>query len=210
MDIVLADDHNLVREGLKPFLERLGDSVTVIEASDVDGALAGAANAQDLRLVILDLMMPGMNGFAGLEAMHRAAPGVPVVILSGHLTRSDVLAAIAAGAAGYIPKTISGTALVSALRLVLAGERYLPSAVLAGAEEAEAAAPAPSAFRSLSDREREVLGHLVNGMTNKEIARQLSLQEITVKVHVRNIYRKIGAANRAQAVKIAMESGLAL
>ena len=210
MDIVLADDHNLVREGLKPFLERLGESVSVIEAADVAGALAGIAGARDLRLIVLDLMMPGMDGFAGLDAVRQAAPGVPVVILSGHVTRSDVLAAIAAGAAGYIPKTISGTALVSALRLVLAGERYLPSAVLAGTDEEEAEADAPSVFAALSEREREVLRHLMNGMTNKEIARQLSLQEITVKVHVRNIYRKIGATNRAQAVKIAMESGFPL
>lgn len=206
MDILLADDHNLVREGLKPFLEKLADDARVVEASDMDEALSAASAADDLGLVILDLMMPGMDGLAGLERMRERHPGVPVVILSGHVNRADVLAAIDAGAQGYIPKTVSGAALVSALRLVLDGERYLPSVVLAEGDDAAVDA-APSVFASLSPRESEVLGHLVEGLTNKEIARKLDLQEITVKVHVRNVYRKIGAANRAQAVKIALESG---
>lgn len=209
MDILLADDHNLVREGLKPFLEKLVDSAQVIEAADMESALAAAEQADDLGLIILDLMMPGMNGLRGLERVRRDFPDVPVVILSGHIDRADVLAAIDAGAAGYIPKTVSGAALVSALRLVLDGERYLPSVVLDNADDS-AAKTAPSIFAGLSPREREVLAHLTNGLTNKEIARQLDLQEITVKVHVRNVYRKIGAGNRAQAVKIAMESGFSL
>lgn len=206
MHILLADDHNLVREGLKPFLERLADDVTVIEAADIEGALTAGRAAPTVDLAILDLMMPGMNGFAGLGAVKGAFPDIPVVILSGHITRSDVLAAIDAGAAGFIPKTISGSALVSALRLVLDGERYLPSAVLAAGGE-EDAPPQGSILATLSAREKQVLNLLVEGQTNKEIARVLEIQEITVKVHVRNVYRKIGAANRAQAVKIAMESG---
>lgn len=206
MDILLADDHNLVREGLKPFLERLGDDITVIEAADMAGAEIAANDAKNLGLIILDLMMPGMDGVSGLKRMHAAYPDIPVVILTGHVARADVLAAIDAGASGYIPKTISGTALVSALRLVLDGERYLPSVVLMP-EEPSPAAKQEIVFGSLSPREREVLGHLVEGETNKEIARKLTLQEITVKVHVRNVYRKIGAGNRAQAVKIALQAG---
>jgi DNA-binding NarL/FixJ family response regulator len=207
MDILLADDHNLVREGLKPFLERLADDVTVIEAATLDEALDAARLAPSLGLIILDLMMPGMDGLAGLKTIQAEFPDIPTVILSGHVSRADVMAAVDAGAAGYIPKTISGTALISALRLVLDGDTYLPTAVLNDNGPAQAPAESASVFESLSAREREVLGHLVEGQTNKEIARALDLQEITVKVHVRNVYRKIGAANRAQAVKIALESG---
>jgi len=206
MNILLADDHNLVREGLKPFLEKLDDHVSVFEAADIDGALKSGETAASLDLIILDLMMPGMNGYGGLKIIREAFPGVPTVILSGHVTRSDVLAAIDAGAEGFIPKTISGSALVSALRLVLDGERYLPSAILAAEEDVQTPT-LTEPFHNLSPREQEVLHLLVDGQTNKEIARALDIREITVKVHVRNVYRKIGASNRAQAVKISLESG---
>ena len=150
--------------------------------------------------------MPGMNGLQGVEIMHRLHPAVPVVILSGHVEREEVLAAVRAGAAGYIPKTISGMALTNALRLVLAGESYLPPSILLdnGSDEPK---KKTTPLSSLSVREREILGYLIEGQTNKEIARRLDLQEITIKIHLRNVYRKIGAVNRAQAVRIAMSSG---
>jgi DNA-binding NarL/FixJ family response regulator len=131
---------------------------------------------------------------------------VPVVILSGHVERENVLAAVRAGVAGYIPKTISGAALINALRLVLEGETYLPSSILVDSAASDRKIP-PSPLSTLSAREREILGYLIEGLTNKEIARLLDLQEITIKIHLRNVYRKIGAVNRAQAVRIAMTAG---
>jgi len=147
-----------------------------------------------------------MNGLQGVEVMRRLHPTVPVVILSGHVEREEVLAAVRAGAAGYIPKTISGSALTNALRLVLAGESYLPPSILLDSSAGDRKPPA-SPLSTLSVREREILGYLIEGQTNKEIARRLDLQEITIKIHLRNVYRKIGAVNRAQAVRIAMTSG---
>ncbi|PKU26530.1 response regulator transcription factor [Telmatospirillum siberiense] len=206
MHILVADDHNLIRDGLKPFLYELDHEATILDAANFDDAFAMANASESLDLVLLDLKMPGMNGLQGVERMRRAHPNVPVVILSGHVERDEVLAAVKAGAAGYIPKTISGTALINALKLVLEGESYLPSSILLDNTPIERKIPT-SPLATLSAREREILGYLIEGMTNKEIARRLDLQEITIKIHLRNVYRKIGAINRAQAVRIAMTSG---
>lgn len=206
MQILVADDHNLVRDGLKPFLYELDPDADILDAANFDDALTAAKASDNLGLVLLDLKMPGMNGLSGVEIMRRTRPGVPVVILSGHVERDEVLAAVRAGANGYIPKTISGTALINALRLVLAGESYLPTSILVEGGNGDRKTPA-SPLSSLSAREREILGYLIEGQTNKEIARRLDLQEITIKIHLRNVYRKIGAVNRAQAVRIAMSAG---
>ncbi len=217
MQILVADDHKLVRDGLKPFLLELGTDVEVLDAANMDEALSVVGDARRLGLVLLDLMMPGMDGLKGLEALKAKCPDVPVVIVSGFSSRDHVVAAVQAGAAGFIPKTVSGTAMVNALRLVLSGEKYLPSSTFF--EEAGSGSPSlpvtvrpagvPAPFDKLSRREAEILALLVEGRTNKEIAIALDLQEITIKVHLRNVYRKIGAANRAQAVRISMSSGWA-
>ena len=213
MQILVADDHKLVRDGLKPFLDQLEPGAEILDAATLGEAMAAAEKASSLGLVLLDLMMPGMDGLKGLEQLKARCPGVPVVIVSGYSTRDHVMAAVQSGAAGFIPKTIAGSAMVNALRLVLSGETYLPSSSFF--EEASGLAPMPPTMRSgtpppfdkLSRREAEILALLVEGRTNKEIAIVLSLQEITIKVHLRNVYRKIGAANRAQAVRIALQSG---
>jgi len=206
MQILVADDHNLVRDGLKPFLHELAPDATILDAANFDEALAHAKVSDGLGLVLLDLKMPGMNGLQGVEIMRRTVPGIPVVILSGHVERDEVLAAVRAGVGGYIPKTISGSALINALRLVMAGESYLPPSILLDNSSSERKIPA-SPLATLSAREREILGYLIEGQTNKEIARRLDLQEITIKIHLRTVYRKIGAVNRAQAVRIALSNG---
>jgi two-component system nitrate/nitrite response regulator NarL len=216
MQILVADDHKLVRDGLKPFLHELDPTAEILDAATLDEALAALAGADRLGLVLLDLMMPGMDGLKGIEVVKSKCPDIPVVVVSGFSSRDHVVAAVQAGAAGFIPKTVSGTAMVNALRLVLSGEKYLPSSTffdaVGGGSMASSAsltkpAGVPPPFDKLSKREAEILLLLVEGRTNKEIAIALDLQEITIKVHLRNVYRKIGAANRAQAVRIAMSSG---
>ncbi|MGE5505108.1 MAG: response regulator [Actinomycetota bacterium] len=216
MQILVADDHKLVRDGLRPFLQELDPGVEVLDASTLDEAVDAAAKANNLGLVLLDLMMPGMDGLKGLDTLRAKLPDVPIVIVSGYSSRDHVVAAVQAGAAGFIPKTVSGTAMVNALRLVLSGEKYLPSSTFFDDPNAQSMSMGmgaikpqgvPPPFDRLSKREAEILGLLVEGRTNKEIAIALDLQEITIKVHLRNVYRKIGAANRAQAVRIAMQSG---
>jgi DNA-binding NarL/FixJ family response regulator len=211
MRLLLADDHTLVRQGLMPFFKALDPDVTVIEASCFDTALEAARTQGPMDLILLDLRMPGMHGTRGIDTMIAAFPKTPVVILSGSIESSDVVGAIDHGAAGYLPKTLSSTAMINALRLVLSGERYFPSFAF---NAPRPIVPAPAAqfadgnpLAALEDRERTILGMVVNGSTNKEIARALDLQEVTIKVQTRNIYRKLNAANRSQAVRIAMENG---
>lgn len=219
MNIILADDHALVRDGLRPFLEELADDVTVIEAETFEHALRAGQTANDLKLIILDLGMPGMNGLSGVRQMMENHPTIPVVILSGTHDQGAILKAFNLGISGFIPKSAGSEVMMSALQLVMAGERYIPSQILVGAAIGETTQTMPAAehlhqattssnaarFEKLSKRELHVLELLVGGMTNKEIARAIDLQEATIKIHVKNIYRKIGVSNRAQAVRMAIQ-----
>lgn len=214
MNILLADDHDLVRDGIVSFLKTAAPDITVSQAKDFAESLAIVDSDTNIDLTILDLNMPGMNGLSGLTVMRQKFPDVPVVILSGSVKRSDVLNALEHGASGYLPKTLSGKSLINALRLVLSGEKYIPSALLEddggsirpGEIDLDGLAP-DNPLRQLTNREREVLALLTKGLSNKEIAKQLSVREITVKVHLTGIFKKLGAANRTQAVKIAMQLG---
>ena len=207
MRILLADDHVLVRDALKSYIERLADDAAVIVASSFPEAFALAERDTALDLVILDLRMPGMNGLEGLTRMRGLRPSTPVVIISGLARPQDITDAMAAGAAGFFPKTLTGAALVSAVRLVLAGERFVPSTDHAGNGADGEARVEDEATSSLTTRERQVLDLLTKGMSNKEIARQLELQEVTIKLHVRGICRKLGAKNRTQAALRAVAIG---
>ncbi len=214
MLILVADDHKLVRDGLRPFLLELDPTAEILDAATLGEAIDQIDSTPGIGLVLLDLMMPGMDGLGGLHQIKTRIPDTPVVIVSGYSTRDHVVAAVQAGAAGFIPKTVSGATMVNALRLVLSGEKYLPSSSFfedpanqSALSPAAKPQGAPPPFDRLSRREAEILAQLVEGRTNKEIAIALSLQEITIKVHLRNVYRKISAANRAQAVRIALQSG---
>ncbi|HCK18391.1 MAG TPA: DNA-binding response regulator [Thalassospira sp.] len=214
MNILLADDHDLVRDGITSFLKLAAPEVEVAQAKDFAEALSVVDGEGNVDLTILDLNMPGMNGLSGLTVMRQKHPEIPVVILSGSVKRSDVLNALEHGASGYLPKTLSGKSLINALRLILSGEKYIPSALLEddgaqirpGEIDLDGLAP-DNPLRQLTNREREVLGLLTKGLSNKEIAKQLTVREITVKVHLTGIFKKLGAANRTQAVKIAMQLG---
>lgn len=221
MQIILADDHALVREGLKPFLQELAETVEVIEAESFDHAMVASRNASNLSLIILDLGMPGMNGLSGIRQIMERNFDTPVVILSGTHDQSLILKAFNMGIAGFIPKSAGSAVMLSALKLVLAGERFIPSQILMDGDHSPEGsgrdAPAPTTgeleisesnlIKDLSKRERMVLELLVGGMTNKEIARSIELQEATIKIHVKNIYRKMGVTNRAQAVRAAIQPG---
>jgi len=214
MRILLADDHRLVRDGVKSFLARLDDDVSVIEAASLDEATDKADGDDGLDLIILDLVMPGMNGLSGLVRMRALKPDVPIVIMTGFFRRDDVLAALERGAHGFIPKTLSGMAMTNALRLVIDGERYVPSRVLGdghslapGFGESAVAFGFEGPLGELTQRQREVLSRLVRGSTNREIADALGLKEVTVKVHLKGVFRKLGVTNRTQAARLALEAG---
>ena len=218
MRILLADDHTLVRENLRDFLHGLEPDVVVLEAETFPEAETIASRHARLDLIILDLMMPGMDGLEGLRQMLKLKPNVPVVILSGSTRQRDIVGAIELGAKGFIPKTISGKAMLNALRMILAGETYVPSAVLraAAAENGDDALAGGlgggakgGPAQGLTRRQQQVLDLLVRGHTNKRIAKELDLKEITVKIHLQSVFRKFGVSNRTQAVALALQRGMA-
>ncbi len=212
MRLLIADDHDLVRDGLRLLLEKLDSDVTVLESGDYPGALALAEQNQDLDLVVLDLNMPGMNGLAGVDSFRSKFPDVPTLVISGYYLRRDALEALRRGAAGFMPKNMTSKAMLNAFRLVLSGEKFIPSDVLSddrlNSNDAAAVGAEPALLpRPLTGREQDVLAGLLEGHTNKQIGRGLGIEEITVKMHLSHIYQKLGAKNRAQAVRIAMDSG---
>ncbi|NBZ89176.1 response regulator [Stagnihabitans tardus] len=202
MKILLADDQELVRDTIAAFL-RAEPGIEVDVASDFPAALQ-AATAAKPDLILLDYTMPGMNGLGGLAAMRAACPGIPVALLSGTAPRAVAEQALAEGAAGFLPKTMATRTLLAAIRFMAAGEIYAPMSLMTEREQTAAALGGAQ----LSQRETEVLRLLCRGLANKEIARELNLQEVTVKLHVKTLYRKIDARNRTQAAMIAKEAGL--
>ncbi|MBI1206161.1 MAG: response regulator [Azospirillum sp.] len=210
MRIILADDHVMVREGLKPFLRKLDAEVEVYEAGSVEELIALAGRHSDLRLVLLDLKMPGMSGLDGLQQVIAHFPGVPVVVLSGLESIDVVETALELGATGYIPKSLSATAMVSALQLVLSGERYIPAFAFRSQSVNRQRRPGNGGEPKdqLTVREREILGMVRKGLSNKAIANSLGLKEVTVKSHLYAIFRKLGVENRVQAIQAAAETGL--
>lgn len=205
MRIILADDHVMVREGLRPFLERLSDDgVTVHEAGGLPEVLTLLGSVGKVDLLVLDLRMPGMDGLEGLRHVRQSYPDIPTVILSSMVDRDQMLETINLGAAGYIPKHLSGAAMISALKLVLSGERFLPSLLLTPDQPDQPANSGPIAGK-LTPREREVLALLREGLPNKVIANRLNLSEVTVKSHLFSIFRKLGVQNRVQAARRLVE-----
>lgn len=214
MTVLIVDDHPLFREGLKQVLQGLAEETEVLAEADAQRGLDVAKSRNDLDLVLLDLTMPGMDGFTAVERFGREAPGVPVVIVSGHEEASEVRRALSVGALGYIPKSTPPNTLLDALRLVMGGGIYVPPVLLHAVQDpdpeaADAAADGDSVTpESLTSRQIDVLALLAQGLSNKLIARDLDLSEKTVKAHVTAIFRALGVVNRTQAALEARRQGL--
>lgn len=212
MKILLIDDHALFREGLKFLLRSLDAALEVDEASDCAKALEHAA-ARSYDLVLLDLNMPGVAGLDALAALHEAVPDSPLVVLSGEDNPGVVRAAIERGAMGFIPKSSTPEVLIQALRLVLARGVYLPPAVLDAARAPASVALAKSGdmtLPGLTPRQMDVLRCVIQGKSNKIIARELDVSEGTVKAHLSSVLRALDARNRTEAVYAAAKMGLRL
>lgn len=201
MRILLADDHDLVRETLAAFLMAEGFP-EVRAVPTLQDALTALAEGPRFDLVLLDYNMPGMNGFDGLARAKAAVPDTPVAIISGTVQRELADAALHAGAAGFVPKTLASRAMIAAVHVMAAGDIFAPISLLM--QESEIA----EALSGLTRRETDVLHGICEGKSNKEIARDLDLQEVTVKLHVKTLSRKLGAKNRTHAAMIARDSGL--
>jgi len=213
MRILLIDDHTLFRDALSEVLRQLDDEVRLFNAGTAQEARAAAVHYLALDLILLDLCLPGAVGVSLLTELRNLLITVPVVVLSGSERPEDVRAALATGAAGYIPKTAGGQEMLTALRQILAGEVYVPAALLAAVQSIEDPAPAsPDTARGtshgLTDRQLDVLALLGQGLSNKAIARRLDVAEGTVKLHMSAIFRILEVGNRTEAVTVAQRSGL--
>jgi len=198
--VLLADDHDLFRESVSAMIGADG-SVTVVAVADLEAALARLADER-FDLVVIDYQMPGMNGLDGLAKTLAVAKGAPVALLSGTTRRDLAEEALAAGAAGFLPKTMGLGAMIAAVRLMAAGGQFAPMAML------DAPTDVGGGTVDLTRREMDVLRGLSAGKSNKEIARDLALQEVTVKLHIKTLTRKLGARNRTHAAMIARTAGL--
>ncbi len=198
--ILLADDHELVRDTIESYLMQQPD-LEVVAVNDLHEAIDKVEDGFDL--VLLDYSMPGMDGLKGLERIKEVTTA-HVAILSGSANRSVAQQALDQGAIGFVPKTLGAKSLVNAIRFMAEGEVYAPVKFMTEADEDE---PHELA-KVLTAREMQIVDGLCRGLSNKEIAREIDLKEVTVKLHVKTACRKLGAKNRTQAALAAKEAGL--
>ncbi|AUN29725.1 response regulator [Niveispirillum cyanobacteriorum] len=203
--VLIADDHPLVRDGLRTVVAVALDRCELFEASDLDEVIRIVDREGDFDLVLLDLNMPGNNGFAGLASLRARYPALPVVMVSAACDRQVVNEALRHGAAGFVPKSLPRGMIAKALHQVLGGDVYVPD------DLEDAPAPAPSGedqeiirrIDTLTPQQRKVLELVVAGRLNKEIAYELDVTETTVKAHVSAILQKMRVFSRTQAVILA-------
>jgi DNA-binding NarL/FixJ family response regulator len=210
MNVLIADDHPIFRTSLRQVLADLADSVTVVEAADFDEAIDIATKRDDLDLALIDLMMPGKDPIEGLQAVVRALPEVPVVVVSAIENRRDAVQTINLGAMGYIPKTVDHQEFTKMLRVVLDGGLCLPRNM---STTAPTTAPRPAVeyerlatnelLTGLTKRQLQVLALLAQGKSNVEIAGDLGVSDKTIRFYISAILKTLKVRNRTQAALIA-------
>jgi two-component system nitrate/nitrite response regulator NarL len=211
MKLLIVDDHAVLREGLAALLQQIGPDTTVVQARDANEAITLLGGHPDLDVVVLDLMMPGMNGLDALSEFGRTRPDLPVIVLSSSEDPLDVRKALAAGALGYVPKSAGQRVLLSAIQLVMNGELYVPPLVLEENRESARCIGYRTGNRSqqaLTARQVEILKFLSEGAPNKLIAKVLGLSEKTVKAHITAIFKTLNVENRTQAAVAGRNAGL--
>ena len=205
--VLLVDDHAVVREGLRTFLE-LQDGIDVVgEAADGEAAVREAERVRP-DVILMDLVMPRLDGVGAMRELRRRAPDSRVIVLTSFADDERLLGAIRAGAAGYLLKNAEPQEVVRAVRAASAGQTLLDPAVAARVVESIADRDQVAGAESLTPREREVLRLIARGRSNKLIARELGIAEKTVKTHVGHVLAKLGVTDRTQAAVIAVRTGL--
>jgi DNA-binding NarL/FixJ family response regulator len=192
--VLIADDHPLYCDALRAVVPQACPGAIITEAASQDEVLSALRDSRSFDLVLLDLNLPGAIGLSCLHALKERASATPIVIVSAVDDPKVMQNAIISGASAFIPKSTPSQVLINALRVIAAGGTYMPTGVVA------ALRGAPSgAVGELTSRQRRVLELLATGLSNKRIARELDITEITVKAHVSAIFRKLGVTNRMQA-----------
>lgn len=210
LTFLLVDDHALFRAGLSVLLQKVPGAGEVLEIGTGQGAQQQVREHPDLDLVLLDYTLPDSNGIEVLRAIKSKAPELPVILLSAHVDSGLIQQALKEQASGFIPKTSTPDVMLSAVRLVLNGGVYIPPEAMgrAGIMSLQPPQAHSGGKAQLTQRQMDVLQQMKNGLSNKEIARELQMSPSTVKVHVAAILRELAAASRTQAVFLAKDRGL--
>lgn len=210
ISVFLVDDHPVVRQGLRTFLSTLDDVEVVGEAEDGEQAVAAIERALP-DVVLMDLVLPGIDGIEATRRVRASSPATKVIVLTSFAEDDKVFPAIKAGAAGYLLKDVEPAALADGIRAVHRGEALVHPSVAAKLmqEVASGDRRADGGAGGLTEREHEVLRLIARGMSNREIAKELTVSEKTVKTHVSNILAKLHLADRTQAALYAVRRGLA-
>jgi DNA-binding NarL/FixJ family response regulator len=214
--ILLVDDHAMVRRGMRDFLSLHDDIEVVGEASD---GLEAVERATELRpdIVVMDLMMPNLDGIDATSRIKASLPEIEVIALTSFIEEARVVAAIEAGASGFLLKDAEADELAAAIRAAAAGEMHLDPAIAGivarrmrdGVRGDGAGGNGePDGIGSLTARERDVLARVARGLPNRQIADDLGITERTARTHVSNILAKLGLASRTQAALLAVQHGL--
>jgi len=205
--VLVVDDHAVVREGLRAFLD-LQDGIEVVGEAEDGAAAVTAAERLSPDVILMDLVMPELDGVAAMTLLRERAPGARVIVLTSFIDDERLLPAVRAGAAGYLLKNVAPQELARAVRAAHRGEAHIDPAVAARlVGQISAQGPADDGIERLTPREREVLELIARGFPNKRIASELGLSEKTVKAHVGHVLAKLGVDDRTQAALYAVRSG---
>lgn len=209
--VVLADDHAVVRKGIREFLEEEGDIAVVAEATDGDSAMARTKECSP-DVLVLDIQMPGKSGIEVARSLRADGSQVAMLILTAYDDDPYIMAGIQAGANGYVLKSAAPEEIIRAVRAVHEGQSAVDPAVaarlmayLAGQHKTP---PSTPIFEPLTERELEVLAYVARGLTNRAIGHQLGISDRTVQGHLANIFAKMGVSSRTEAVMTAVKQGL--
>jgi two-component system, NarL family, nitrate/nitrite response regulator NarL len=206
MDVLLVDDHPILHETLRAVVASVAPQAQFHGETDLGGGVSKARQLKDLQLVLLDLMLPGCTGIEALVNFLKIVPRVRVVVISATEDSGSVRAALDAGAVGYLPKTSPPKVIAEALRTVLAGGSYVPPQAMGAVPQSKTSLTL--ADLGITERQADVLKLVTKGLSNSEIARQLSIAENTVKQHAHAAYRALGVSSRTEAMVVLTKMGI--
>lgn len=207
MNLLIIDDHQLFAESLKILLQKLDSSMHITHALNADDALAYLKHRAHPDLILLDVNLPGINGFSLMGKFHEMNIWTPVLVLSATESPAIIKTAIKSGASGFIAKSCNSTTLMMAIQTVLKGEIYTPNTSKQGKQDNNSSYEQEDVLH-ITNRQKEILHLLAQGLVNKEIAINLGISANTVKAHLYEIFRNLGVKNRTAAVKMALKHGL--